>query len=67
MAWDFCANGSCETALEKILWSSKKVKMKFEHKKLEEYKTELERLGKLKNIDPLFIKELITKINEESL
>ncbi|MDR2790529.1 MAG: inorganic phosphate transporter [Campylobacteraceae bacterium] len=44
---------------------SKKVKMKFEHKKLEEYKTELESLGKLKNIDPLFIKELITKINEE--
>jgi PiT family inorganic phosphate transporter len=44
---------------------SKKVKMKFEQKKLEEYKTELESLGKLKNIDPLFIKELIIKINEE--
>ncbi|MDR2080504.1 MAG: inorganic phosphate transporter [Campylobacteraceae bacterium] len=43
----------------------KKVKMKFEQKKLEDYKTELESLGKLKNIDPLFIKELITKINEE--
>jgi PiT family inorganic phosphate transporter len=50
---------------EEIVTDPKKVKMKFEQKKLEDYKTELESLGKLKNIDPLFIKELITKINEE--
>jgi PiT family inorganic phosphate transporter len=50
---------------EGIEIDSKKVKMKFEQKKLEEYKNELESLGKLKNIDPLFIKELMTKINEE--
>ncbi|MDR1614872.1 MAG: inorganic phosphate transporter [Campylobacteraceae bacterium] len=50
---------------EDIEVDSKKIKMKFEQKKLEEYKNELESLGKLKNIDPLFIKELMTKINEE--
>lgn len=36
-----------------------------EQKKLEEYKNELESLGKLKKVDPIFVKELITKINEE--
>lgn len=41
------------------------VKVETEQKKLEEYKTELESLGKLKKVDPLFVKELITKINEE--
>ncbi|MDR1976541.1 MAG: inorganic phosphate transporter [Campylobacteraceae bacterium] len=50
---------------EGIMVDPKKVKMKFEQKKLEDYKNELESLGKLKNIDPLFIKELMTKINEE--
>jgi PiT family inorganic phosphate transporter len=50
---------------EEIVTDHKKIKMKFEQKKLEDYKMELESLGKLKNIDPLFIKELITKINEE--
>ncbi|MDR2635814.1 MAG: inorganic phosphate transporter, partial [Campylobacteraceae bacterium] len=48
-----------------LITNPKKVKMKLEQKKLEDYKMELESLGKLKNIDPLFIKELITKINEE--
>lgn len=43
----------------------KQVRIDIEEKKLEEYKKELESLGKLKNVDPLFIKELITKINEE--
>ncbi|MDR2100488.1 MAG: inorganic phosphate transporter [Campylobacteraceae bacterium] len=52
------------TLKEEII-DAKKVKMKLEQKKLEDYKTELESLGKLKNIDPLFIKELMTKINEE--
>lgn len=41
------------------------VKIEAEQKKLEEYKNELESLGKLKKVDPLFVKELITKINEE--
>ncbi|MFV0482404.1 MAG: inorganic phosphate transporter [Campylobacteraceae bacterium] len=41
------------------------VHIETEQKKLEDYKNELESLGKLKNVDPLFIKELIKKINDE--
>ncbi|MDR0407505.1 MAG: inorganic phosphate transporter [Campylobacteraceae bacterium] len=53
------------TLKEEIELDPKKIHMKAEQKKLEEYKNELESLGKLKKVDPLFVKELITKINEE--
>ncbi|MDR2427646.1 MAG: inorganic phosphate transporter [Endomicrobium sp.] len=53
------------TLKEDIETDPKKIHIESEEKKLEEYKNELESLGKLKKVDPLFIKELITKINEE--
>ncbi|MDR1554646.1 MAG: inorganic phosphate transporter [Campylobacteraceae bacterium] len=53
------------TLKEEIDVDPKKIHIKSEQKKLEEYKNELESLGKLKKVDPLFIKELMTKINEE--
>jgi PiT family inorganic phosphate transporter len=53
------------TLKEEIETDPKKVHIKSEQKKLEEYKNELESLGKLKKVDPLFIKELMAKINEE--
>ncbi|MDR1460291.1 MAG: inorganic phosphate transporter [Campylobacteraceae bacterium] len=53
------------TLKEEIEIDPKKIHIKAEQKKLEEYKNELESLGKLKKVDPLFVKELITKINEE--
>ncbi|MDR1284750.1 MAG: inorganic phosphate transporter [Campylobacteraceae bacterium] len=53
------------TLKEEIEIDPKKVHVKAEQKKLEEYKNELESLGKLKKVDPLFVKELMTKINEE--
>jgi PiT family inorganic phosphate transporter len=53
------------TLKEEIETDPKKIHVKSEQKKLEEYKNELESLGKLKKVDPLFIKELMTKINEE--
>jgi PiT family inorganic phosphate transporter len=53
------------TLKEGIALDPTKVHIESEQKKLEEYKNELESLGKLKKVDPLFVKELITKINEE--
>jgi PiT family inorganic phosphate transporter len=53
------------TLKEEIETDPKKVHIKSEQKKLEEYKNELESLGKLKKVDPLFIKELMAKISEE--
>jgi PiT family inorganic phosphate transporter len=53
------------TLKEDMETDPKKIHIKSEEKKLEEYKNELESLGKLKKVDPLFVKELITKINEE--
>lgn len=53
------------TLKEEVALDPAKVHIEEEQKKLDEYKTELESLGKLKNVDPIFIKELITKINEE--
>ncbi len=43
----------------------KKVHLDTEMQKLEEYKNELESLGKLKSVDPILIKNLISKINDE--
>ncbi|MDX1809988.1 MAG: inorganic phosphate transporter [Sulfurospirillaceae bacterium] len=40
-------------------------KIDTEMEKLEEYKHSLESLGKLKKVDPILIKSLMTKINEE--
>jgi PiT family inorganic phosphate transporter len=53
------------TLKEDIVLDPAQIHIESEQKKLEEYKNELESLGKLKKVDPLFVKELITKINEE--
>lgn len=41
------------------------LKLDHEMEKLEEYKHSLESLGKLKKVDPILVKNLMTKINEE--
>jgi len=43
----------------------RQIKLDEEMNKLEEYKHSLESLGKLKNVDPLLVKTLMGKINEE--
>jgi len=43
----------------------RQIKIDEEMHKLEEYKHSLESLGKLKNVDPLLVKRLMGKINEE--
>jgi PiT family inorganic phosphate transporter len=43
----------------------KQHKLDDEMQKLEEYKHSLESLGKLKKVDPILVKTLMTKINEE--
>ncbi len=43
----------------------KKTHLQEQLEKLEEYKNELESLGKLKKVDPYLIKNLMSKINEE--
>lgn len=50
---------------EIILVDPTQIHIEEQQKKLEEYKNELESLGKLRKVDPVFIKELITRINEE--
>jgi PiT family inorganic phosphate transporter len=43
----------------------RQIKLDEEMDKLEEYKHSLESFGKLKNVDPLLVKSLMSKINEE--
>lgn len=43
----------------------RQIKLDEEMDKLEEYKHSLESFGKLKNVDPLLVKNLMVKINEE--
>lgn len=43
----------------------RQIKLDEEMEKLEEYKHSLESFGKLKKVDPLLVKSLMTKINEE--
>ena len=43
----------------------RQIKLDEEMEKLEEYKHSLESFGKLKNVDPLLVKSLMSKINEE--
>ncbi len=51
--------------VEEIKEEIKKTHLEEQLEKLEEYKNELESLGKLKNVDPYLIKNLMSKINEE--
>ncbi len=43
----------------------KQIQLDEEMHKLEEYKHSLESLGKLKNVDPIIVKRLMSKINDE--
>ncbi len=51
--------------IKEIKEEIKKTHLEIEMEKLEEYKQELESLGKLKKVDPYLIKNLMAKINEE--
>ena len=51
--------------VEEIKEEIKKTHLEVQLEQLEEYKNELESLGKLKNVDPYLIKNLMSKINEE--
>jgi len=51
--------------VEEIKEEIKKTHLEEQLEKLEEYKNELESLGKLKKVDPILIKNLMNKINEE--
>jgi len=51
--------------VQEIKEEIKKTHLQEQMEKLEEYKNELESLGKLKKVDPYLIKNLMSKINEE--